>query len=193
MPQIYRGNGNYCNTVLRLSGRLPVFTKFLAGSIPSPGGMPEGRGGIPFFRRGDSQTIPFRRRGIYSAIALGSDNLVQHRILKNAPPPGESPDRHCSGCATKQSIRRPIDAPKQLTTPHGLLRFARNDGRGTIGARAPRPLSPSDFSPLPLAGEGPGERVSKLPHDERRPFRRKRPTRKARGAWFSSSLGVPRP
>jgi hypothetical protein len=87
-------------------------------------------------------------RGNCQATALDepfvSDMHVRPMIrrIKNAPAPCESPDRHCSGCATRQSIRAPIDAPKQLNPPNGLPRACgpRNDDRGCIGAQNSPPL-----------------------------------------------------
>jgi hypothetical protein len=52
---------------------------------------------------------------------------IRSQPLRRSPPNPQS--RHCSGCATRQSIRAPIDAPEQPKPPHGLPRACgpRND------------------------------------------------------------------
>jgi hypothetical protein len=72
-----------------------------------------------------------------------------------------SQTRHCSGCATRQSIRRPTDATEQPKRPYGLLRFARNDDlEGIVRRRRfdwpshglPRACGPRNDGPGGFAG-----------------------------------------
>jgi hypothetical protein len=91
--------------------------------------------------------------GLADANVAGRTILSGIRIVKNAPALGESPKVVIAGNeVTKQSIRRPIDAPKQPEPPYGLLRFARLE-RG-CPARIHHQISPLSRKRERAGGEG---------------------------------------